>query len=152
MHKPCIAAYTLADRIPTPVSLQPTLRYACHNTHLPGALPFPLASKLDVRLFDHKAAAGNTGGLRPALLIDSSTIDPVTAREVEAAAAASSLHKDAQPCSGCSAAHPSLVDAPVSGGTTGASKATLTFMVLQEKSLFIFTAWICQSSYHLQYH
>lgn len=63
------------------------------------------------------------------MLIDSSTIDPLTAREMEAAAAASSLHKDAQPCGGCSAAHPSLLDAPVSGGTTGASKATLTFMV-----------------------
>ena len=48
---------------------------------------------------------------------------------MQAAAAASSLHKDAHPCSGCSAAHPTLVDAPVSGGTTGASKATLTFMV-----------------------
>ena len=79
--------------------------------------------------------AGNTGGLRPALLIDSSTIDPPTAREIQAAAAASSLHKDAQPCSGCSAAHPTLVDAPVSGGTTGASKATLTFMVLHITSL-----------------
>ena len=74
-------------------------------------------------------AGVHTGGLRAALLIDSSTIDPATAREMAAAAAASSLHKEAQPCSGCSAAHPSLVDAPVSGGTTGASKATLTFMV-----------------------
>lgn len=73
------------------------------------------------------------GGLRPGLLIDSSTIDPATAREMEAAAAASSLHKDARPCRGCSAAHPSLVDAPVSGGTTGASKATLTFMCGGEK-------------------
>ena len=69
------------------------------------------------------------GGVRPALLIDSSTIDPPTAREVDAAVAAASLHHDAKPCSGCSAAHPSLIDAPVSGGITGASKATLTFMV-----------------------
>ncbi len=69
------------------------------------------------------------GGVRAALLIDSSTIDPPTARELDAAVAASSLHHDARPCSGCSAAHPSLIDAPVSGGITGASKATLTFMV-----------------------
>lgn len=75
------------------------------------------------------AACGNPGGLRPALLIDSSTIDPPTARDMVAAVTASSLHKDARPCHGCSAAHPSLVDAPVSGGITGASKATLTFMV-----------------------
>jgi 3-hydroxyisobutyrate dehydrogenase len=48
------------------------------------------------------------------LLIDSSTIDVETAREVGAAAAA--------------AGRP-MVDAPVSGGTTGAEAATLTFMV-----------------------
>ena len=70
-----------------------------------------------------------TGGVRPALLIDSSTIDPPTARELDAAVASSSLHQDSRPCSGCSAAHPALIDAPVSGGITGASKATLTFMV-----------------------
>jgi 3-hydroxyisobutyrate dehydrogenase len=48
------------------------------------------------------------------LLIDSSTIDVETAREVAAAAAA--------------AGRP-MVDAPVSGGTAGAEAATLTFMV-----------------------
>src|SRR5262245_15467591 len=48
------------------------------------------------------------------LLIDSSTIDVETAREVGAAAAAAGLP---------------MVDAPVSGGTTGAEAATLTFMV-----------------------
>src|SRR5690242_6336326 len=48
------------------------------------------------------------------LLIDSSTIDVETAREVGAAAAA---------------AERPMVDAPVSGGTTGAEAATLTFMV-----------------------
>jgi len=78
-----------------------------------------------------KANSANTciGGVRPALLIDSSTIDPPTARELNAAATAAALHHDARPCSGCSAAHPTLIDAPVSGGITGASKATLTFMV-----------------------
>ena len=49
-----------------------------------------------------------------ALLVDSSTIDPHTAREVAAAAAAQ----------GCN-----MVDAPVSGGTLGAEAGTLTFMV-----------------------
>lgn len=47
-------------------------------------------------------------------LIDSSTIDPQTARELIAAAAARG--------------NP-MVDAPVSGGTTGAQAGTLTFMV-----------------------
>ena len=48
------------------------------------------------------------------LLIDSSTIDPMTARDVAAAAA-----KNGNP----------MVDAPVSGGTVGAAAGTLTFMV-----------------------
>lgn len=48
------------------------------------------------------------------LLIDCSTIDPMTAREVAAAAA-----RQGNP----------MLDAPVSGGTGGAAAATLTFMV-----------------------
>lgn len=48
------------------------------------------------------------------LLVDCSTIDVATAREVAAAASARGL---------------ALVDAPVSGGVVGASEATLTFMV-----------------------
>ena len=51
---------------------------------------------------------------RGSLLIDSSTIDVATAREV-AAEAARLGHE--------------MLDAPVSGGTTGAQAATLTFMV-----------------------
>ena len=49
-----------------------------------------------------------------ALLIDSSTIDVATAKDMAAAAAARGLP---------------LLDAPVSGGTTGAAAGTLTFMV-----------------------
>jgi 3-hydroxyisobutyrate dehydrogenase len=49
-----------------------------------------------------------------ALLIDCSTIDVESARAVGAKAAAAGLD---------------MVDAPVSGGTTGAENATLTFMV-----------------------
>ena len=48
------------------------------------------------------------------LLIDSSTIDVATAREVAAAAAAGGFP---------------MIDAPVSGGTGGAEAGTLTFMV-----------------------
>jgi 3-hydroxyisobutyrate dehydrogenase len=55
------------------------------------------------------------------LLIDSSTIDPHTAREVAAAAAAKGLV---------------LLDAPVSGGTGGAEAGTLTFMVGGEAAEF----------------
>ena len=51
---------------------------------------------------------------RGVLLIDSSTIDPMSAREVASAAAAQG--------------NP-MIDAPVSGGTGGASAGTLTFMV-----------------------
>lgn len=61
------------------------------------------------------------GAVRGAALIDSSTIDPHTAREVAAAAAARG--------------HP-MADAPVSGGTAGAEAGTLTFMVGAEAALF----------------
>ncbi len=53
------------------------------------------------------------------LLIDSSTIDPLTAREVE-------MDARGKNCP--------MVDAPVSGGVGGAEAATLTFMVGGEKA------------------
>ncbi|MGB9148756.1 MAG: 3-hydroxyisobutyrate dehydrogenase [Burkholderiales bacterium] len=64
-----------------------------------------------VYLGDNGVLAGAKPGT---LLIDSSTIDPQTAREVAAAAA-----KQNNP----------MIDAPVSGGTGGAVAGTLTFMV-----------------------
>ena len=48
------------------------------------------------------------------LLIDSSTIDPLVSRSLHEAAAAAKLR---------------MIDAPVSGGVTGAAAGTLTFMV-----------------------
>jgi 3-hydroxyisobutyrate dehydrogenase len=67
---------------------------------------------------DYGVLAGAAPGT---LLIDSSTIDPLTAREVEMDARAK----------GCV-----MVDAPVSGGVSGAQAATLTFMVGGEKADF----------------
>ena len=54
-------------------------------------------------------------------LIDSSTIDPMSAREVAAAAAEKGNR---------------MIDAPVSGGTGGATAGTLTFMVGGDKADF----------------
>ncbi len=62
-----------------------------------------------------------SGAAKGTPLIDSSTIDPHTAREVAAAAA-----KNGNP----------MVDAPVSGGTGGAEAGTLTFMVGGEAADF----------------
>lgn len=62
-----------------------------------------------------------SGVQRDVLLVDSSTIDPHTAREIAQAAA--------------SHGNP-MADAPVSGGTGGAEAATLTFMVGASKQLF----------------
>ncbi len=59
--------------------------------------------------------------ITPCLLIDASTIDPQTAREVTQAA----YEK------GCS-----MLDAPVSGGTGGAQAGTLTFMVGGDEAAF----------------
>ncbi len=67
---------------------------------------------------DHGVLAGAARGT---ILIDSSTIDPATAREVAALAA-----EQGKP----------MADAPVSGGTAGAAAATLTFMVGAEPDLF----------------
>ena len=61
------------------------------------------------------------GAVRGIPLIDSSTIDPLTAREVAAAAGARGN---------------SMADAPVSGGTGGAEAGTLTFMVGAPPALF----------------
>jgi len=61
------------------------------------------------------------GAAAGATLIDSSTIDPATAREVAAAALARGF---------------AMADAPVSGGTGGAEAGTLTFMVGAEPALF----------------
>lgn len=55
------------------------------------------------------------------LLIDSSTIDPHTARDVAAAAAQRNII---------------MLDAPVSGGTAGAEAGTLTFMVGGDAAAF----------------
>lgn len=69
------------------------------------------------------------GGVRPSLLIDCSTIDPQSSREIAAEVQHVRLHHNSRPFEGCSAAHPAMIDAPVSGGVTGASASTLTFMV-----------------------
>ena len=68
---------------------------------------------------------GNEGIIENApdniLLIDSSTIDVETARDVSESAISKGLN---------------IVDAPVSGGVGGAQAGTLTFMVGGEKSAF----------------
>jgi 3-hydroxyisobutyrate dehydrogenase len=64
--------------------------------------------------------AGRDGS--PALLIDSSTIDVETARDVAAAASAAGID---------------AVDAPVSGGVGGAKAGTLTFMVGGPDAAFV---------------
>jgi 3-hydroxyisobutyrate dehydrogenase len=71
-----------------------------------------------VYLGEEGVLAGVAGGIP---LIDSSTIDPHTARDVAAAAA--------------NRGNP-MADAPVSGGTGGAESGSLTFMVGAEPSLF----------------
>lgn len=56
--------------------------------------------------------------------IDCSTIDPATSRTVAAAVAGAGAGKDAD----ADARAPYFFDAPVSGGTAGAERGTLTFM------------------------
>ncbi|KAK9829010.1 hypothetical protein WJX72_003382 [[Myrmecia] bisecta] len=76
------------------------------------------------------------GGLQPSLLIDSSTIDPPTAQRVAQEASKASLRKGVRTASlpGLPIGSPTMIDAPVSGGVTGARAATLTFMCGGEKA------------------
>ncbi len=89
----------------------PTLAAACSNA---AAVITMLPAGAQVR--DVYGAPGGVidTAAAGALLIDSSTIDVATAREMAARAAARGL---------------AMVDAPVSGGVAGAQAGTLTFMV-----------------------
>lgn len=60
---------------------------------------------------------------RPWLFIDSSTIDPQTSRKISANLLTHVLKSPHR------MSHPTMLDAPVSGGVPGAEAATLTFMV-----------------------
>ena len=71
-----------------------------------------------VYLGDDGILSGNVDGI---VLIDSSTIDPMSAREVAKAATTKKAL---------------MLDAPVSGGTGGAEAGTLTFMVGGEEGLY----------------
>jgi 3-hydroxyisobutyrate dehydrogenase len=82
-------------------------------TMLPAA-----AHVRSVYLDDNGVLAGIAPGVP---VVDCSTIDPATVREVAAKAAAQGVH---------------LADAPVSGGTGGAQAGTLTFMVGASAELF----------------
>ncbi|KAK9812329.1 hypothetical protein WJX73_002793 [Symbiochloris irregularis] len=75
-------------------------------------------------------------GIHPSLLIDASTVDPQTSMEVARQMRSADLHRKATPFEGCPSSAPSMIDAPVSGGVTGAAAATLTFMVGGEPEAF----------------
>lgn len=105
-----------------PASVQVLIDAGAHAVHSPAAVArsdaeliitmLPAARHVKaVYLGEDGLLAHVTRGVR---LIDSSTIDPMTAREVAAAAT-----KQGNP----------MLDAPVSGGTAGAAAGTLTFMV-----------------------
>lgn len=69
-----------------------------------------------------QGAVGVLAGIRPGTpVVDCSTIDPQTARDLHAAAARQGVD---------------FADAPVSGGTGGAQAGTLTFMVGASQALF----------------
>lgn len=90
-----------------------------------AARPEVLITMLPASVHVRKVYLGDDGVLAAVdpsvLLIDSSTIDPQTSRDVAAAA-----HKQGN----------AMLDAPVSGGTVGAKAGTLTFMVGGEQASF----------------
>uniref|UniRef100_A0A7S1X523 3-hydroxyisobutyrate dehydrogenase n=1 Tax=Tetraselmis chuii TaxID=63592 RepID=A0A7S1X523_9CHLO len=82
---------------------------------------------LDVYCAKGTGVFSASGGVRSPLLIDCSTIDPATARAVSASAQVAPLHADSASLADNVRA-PLMIDAPVSGGVSGASAGTLTFM------------------------
>ncbi|KAG2431154.1 hypothetical protein HXX76_009684 [Chlamydomonas incerta] len=75
-------------------------------------------------------------GIVPRVLVDCTTLDPGTARELAARVRATRVHAGlAGPrLAGLPAANPTLLDAPVSGGVVGADKGTLSFLVGGEEA------------------
>ena len=90
----------------------------------------PSTSKVREAYLGSEGVIKAKGGIKPSLLIDCSTISPAACREIGIEIGKSSLHQKARPFPDCSAAHPAMLDAPITGGElTAASAATLTFMV-----------------------
>ncbi|MDH4559714.1 3-hydroxyisobutyrate dehydrogenase, partial [Pseudomonas sp. BN411] len=116
------AGHTLTVFDPSPLATAALVELGARTSNSPAELArdgvaaiitmLPTAAHVkDVYL----GAEGLLANVQPGvLLIDSSTIDPLSAREVAKAAA--------------SQGNP-MLDAPVSGGTGGAAAGTLTFMV-----------------------
>jgi 3-hydroxyisobutyrate dehydrogenase-like beta-hydroxyacid dehydrogenase len=70
----------------------------------------------------------------PSLLVDCTTVDPISADKLSAAASRASLHKASRPFPGLPKDRPTLVDAPVSGGAHVARAGQLSFMVGGDKA------------------
>ncbi|TYK05537.1 putative 3-hydroxyisobutyrate dehydrogenase [Cucumis melo var. makuwa] len=84
--------------------------------------PLHLEGVLDVYNGSHGLLHGGSH-IRPWLLIDSSTIDPQTSRELSAVVSSCVLKEKRG-----SWESPVMLDAPVSGGVLAADARTLTFM------------------------
>ena len=90
----------------------------------------PSTSKVREAYLGSQGVIKAKGGVKPSLFIDCSTISPAACREIGMEIGKSNLHHNARPFSDCSAAHPAMLDAPISGGElTAATAATLTFTV-----------------------
>jgi 3-hydroxyisobutyrate dehydrogenase len=119
-------ALTVYDVAPAPVAHLSALGASAANSPTDAArkaelIITMLPSSPHVREVYTAANGVLAGAKRGALLIDSSTIDPHTAREVATLAQNQGN---------------AMLDAPVSGGTGGAQAATLTFMVGGEAEAF----------------
>lgn len=89
----------------------------------------PSESALRQAYLGRKGVVKAEGGVKPSLFLDCSTVGPFASQEIAAEVQRCPLHHAARPFPDCSAAHPAMLDAPVSGESTAASAGTLTFMV-----------------------
>ncbi|EFJ46488.1 hypothetical protein VOLCADRAFT_118095 [Volvox carteri f. nagariensis] len=108
----------------SPADLAETRGVSVVFTMLPGAA----AARRAYLAGDGLLAA--SGGVVPRVLVDCTTLDPPTARELEGRVRATRISPAAgPPLPGLPPQNPALLDAPVTGGIVGADKGTLSFLV-----------------------
>ncbi|GIL89814.1 hypothetical protein Vretimale_16495 [Volvox reticuliferus] len=113
----------------SPADLAETRGISVIFTMLPG----PVAARRAYLGPDGLLAA--SGGLVPRVLVDCTTVDPPTARELEGRVRSTRISPAAgPPLPGLPAETPALLDAPVTGGIIGADKGTLSFLVGGEQA------------------
>ncbi|GLC41791.1 hypothetical protein PLESTB_001702000 [Pleodorina starrii] len=125
----------------SPADLAETRGVSVVFTMLPGAM----AARKAYLGADGLLAA--SGGVVPRVMVDCTTLDPPTARELEGRVRSTRINTAlaGPPVPGLAAESPALLDAPVTGGIVGADKGTLSFLVGGEEAALPFVEPLLRS-------